>query len=68
MRDSESGVEKMLVGRHLNERGHVVTRARNTRTQEMNEDQDYINLDESQSLMCTEKKAEPPKSKVDCEV
>ena len=48
VRDSESGVEKMAVGRHLDERGHVITRSRNTRTNDMNEDQDYINLDESE--------------------
>lgn len=46
VRDSEVGVEKMAIGRHLNDRGHVVTRHRNTRTGDIDENQDYINFDE----------------------
>lgn len=46
VRDSESGIEKMAVGRHVNDRGHVVTRQRDTRTGDMEENQDYLNFDE----------------------
>lgn len=46
VRDSESGVEKMAVGHHINDRAHVIERSRNVRTGEENENQDYINIDE----------------------
>lgn len=45
-RDSESGVDKIAVGHHIRERGHVIERKRNNRTGEMNENKDYINIDE----------------------
>ena len=51
VRDSESGVEKMAVGRHLNDRGHVITRQRDTRTGDMEENQDYLNFDECQWII-----------------
>lgn len=47
VRDSEAGIEKMAVGRHLNERGHVITRQKDTRTGDMEENQDYLCFDES---------------------
>jgi len=49
VRDSDAGIEKMAIGRHLNERGHVVIRQRNARTGDIDENQDYINLDESEA-------------------
>ena len=49
VRDSEAAIEKMAIGRHLNDRGHVVTRQRNTRTGDMDENQDFINIDEGES-------------------
>lgn len=49
LRDSQAGIEKMAVGRHLNDRGHVVMRQRDTRTGNIDENQDYINLDESEA-------------------
>jgi len=36
----------MAIGRHLNDRGHVITRQKNTRTGDMEENQDYLNFDE----------------------
>jgi len=50
VRDSEREIEKMAVGRHLNERGHVITRQRSTRTGEIDENQDYINMDEGKYM------------------
>ncbi|XP_033642086.1 myeloid leukemia factor 2-like [Asterias rubens] len=49
VRDSEAGLEKMAVGHHLGERAHVVSRSRNTRTQETEEQQDFNNLDETEA-------------------
>lgn len=49
VRDSEAGMEKMAVGRHLNDRGHVITRQKDTRTGDMEENQDYFNFDESEA-------------------
>ncbi|KAL8571098.1 hypothetical protein ACOMHN_010559 [Nucella lapillus] len=49
VRDSESGVEKMSVGRHLGTRGHVVERQRNRRTGDREENQEYINMDEEEA-------------------
>ncbi|XP_043935529.1 myeloid leukemia factor 2 [Protopterus annectens] len=47
MRDSESGIERFAVGHHIGERGHVMERARNHRTGDHEERQDFINLDET---------------------
>jgi len=47
--DSTSGMQRMAIGHHLGERGHVVERARNRRTGEEEELQDYVNLEESQA-------------------
>lgn len=49
VRDSEAGLEKMAVGRHMNDRGHVITRQKDTRTGDMEENQDYLNFDESEA-------------------
>jgi len=46
VRDSEAGLEKMAVGRHMNDRGHVITRQKDTWTGDMEENQDYHNFDE----------------------
>merc|ERR550532_1868319 len=47
VRDSDSGLNKMAVGHHINDRGHVVERSMNRRTNERNENQNFINMDES---------------------
>jgi hypothetical protein len=48
VRDSHSGVEKMAIGRHLNDKGVVITKSRNRRTREEEENKDFYNLDEGQ--------------------
>lgn len=46
MRDSEAELEKMAIGRHINDRGNVITRQRNTRTGVLDENRDYFNMAE----------------------
>ncbi len=48
MRDSESGLERMAIGHHIGERGHVMERSRNRHTGDREERQDYFNLEESE--------------------
>jgi len=50
VRDSEAGLEKMAIGRHLNDRGHVITRQKDTHTGDMEENRDYLNFDECKSF------------------
>lgn len=47
VRDSERGVEKIAVGHHINDRGHVIERSRVNG--QMSENQEYINLDEEEA-------------------
>ena len=49
LRDSESGVNKMAIGHHINDRGHVIERSMNRRTNERDESQNFINMDESEA-------------------
>ncbi|KAK6477378.1 myeloid leukemia factor 2 isoform X2 [Huso huso] len=49
MRDSESGLERMSIGHHIRERGHVMERSRNRKTGDREERQDFINLEESEA-------------------
>ena len=49
MRDSESGLERLAIGHHIGDRGHIMERSRNRRTGDREERQDFINLDESES-------------------
>ncbi|KAM6967791.1 myeloid leukemia factor 2 isoform 1-T1 [Aplochiton taeniatus] len=49
MRDSESGVERLAIGHHIWDRGHVMERSRNRRTGDREERDDYINLEESEA-------------------
>lgn len=46
VRDSEAGLEKMAIGRHMKERGNTITRQKNTRTGDMEEDKEFFNMDE----------------------
>ena len=48
VRDSKSGVEKLAVGRHIGDRGHVITKQKNTNTGDLEENHDYTNLDEGE--------------------
>ncbi|XP_068021935.1 myeloid leukemia factor 1 isoform X2 [Melanerpes formicivorus] len=49
LRDSESGVEKMAIGHHLRERGHVIKKSKNSRTGDEEMNQEFINLDETEA-------------------
>lgn len=49
VRDSESGTQKMAIGHHLGDRAHVIERKRNTRTGEQEENQELVNLDETEA-------------------
>ncbi|CAG5129068.1 unnamed protein product [Candidula unifasciata] len=49
VRDSQTGVEKVAVGHHINDRAHIIERSRNNRTGEQNENQEYVNLDEEEA-------------------
>lgn len=46
VRDSEAGLEKMAIGRHINERGNVITRQRSSRTGDVDEQKDFFNMEE----------------------
>ncbi|KAJ8354950.1 hypothetical protein SKAU_G00225170 [Synaphobranchus kaupii] len=49
MRDSESGLERLAIGHHIWDRGHVMERSRNRNTGDREERQDFINLEESEA-------------------
>lgn len=46
LKDSESGLEKMAIGHHIQDRGHVVEKKYNNKTGEKEFIQDFQNLDE----------------------
>ncbi|XP_013917973.1 PREDICTED: myeloid leukemia factor 1 isoform X7 [Thamnophis sirtalis] len=48
-RDSESGLEKMAIGHHIHDRGHVVQKAKNNKTGDEELNQEFINLDEGEA-------------------
>ncbi|XP_029923256.1 myeloid leukemia factor 1 isoform X2 [Myripristis murdjan] len=49
LRDSESGLEKMSIGHHIQDRGHVVEKKQNKKTGEREFIQDFQNMDESEA-------------------
>ncbi|XP_023673803.1 myeloid leukemia factor 1 [Paramormyrops kingsleyae] len=49
IRDSESGTEKMAIGHHIHDRGHVIERSHNRQTGANELNQDFQNLDESEA-------------------
>ncbi|KAF1394035.1 hypothetical protein PFLUV_G00022320 [Perca fluviatilis] len=49
VKDSESGLEKMSIGHHIQDRGHVVEKKYNKKTGEKEFIQDFQNLDESEA-------------------
>lgn len=51
VKDSESGVEKMAIGHHIHNRGHVVEKKYNKKTGDKELNQNFHNMDE-----CTTKK------------
>lgn len=53
LKDSESGLEKMAIGHHINDRAHVIKKSKNSKTGDEEMNQEFINLDESMSLLCS---------------
>ncbi|XP_059187427.1 myeloid leukemia factor 1 isoform X2 [Centropristis striata] len=49
VKDSESGLEKMSIGHHIQDRGHVVEKKFNNKTGQKEFNQDFENLDESEA-------------------
>ncbi|XP_036392755.1 myeloid leukemia factor 1 isoform X1 [Megalops cyprinoides] len=49
MKDSESGWEKMAIGHHIHDRGHVIEKKHNRRTGEREFNQDFQNMDETEA-------------------
>ncbi|XP_039987615.1 myeloid leukemia factor 1 isoform X1 [Xiphias gladius] len=49
VKDSESGLEKMSIGHHIQDRGHVVEKKYNKKTGEKEFNQDFQNMDESEA-------------------
>lgn len=47
-RSSKTGIEKMAIGHHIYDRGHVVEKSKNRRNQQMEEKHDYLNMDEEE--------------------
>ncbi|KAF3692783.1 Myeloid leukemia factor 1 Myelodysplasia-myeloid leukemia factor 1 [Channa argus] len=49
IKDSESGLEKMSIGHHIQDRGHVLEKKYNKKTGEKEFKQDFQNMDESEA-------------------
>ncbi|NXC08014.1 MLF1 factor, partial [Orthonyx spaldingii] len=49
LKDSESGLEKMAIGHHLQDRAHVIKKSRNSKTGDEEMNQEFINLDETEA-------------------
>jgi len=48
VRDSTTGLQQMSIGHHIQDRGHVTERRRNRYTGEEEENEEYINIDETE--------------------
>ncbi|NXD66173.1 MLF1 factor, partial [Eolophus roseicapillus] len=49
LKDSESGLEKMAIGHHINDRAHVIKKSKNRKTGDEEMNQEFINLDENEA-------------------
>ncbi|XP_019743202.1 myeloid leukemia factor 1 isoform X1 [Hippocampus comes] len=49
LKDSESGLEKMAIGHHIQDRGHVIEKKMNKKTGDKELIQDFQNMDESEA-------------------
>ncbi|NXH35128.1 MLF1 factor, partial [Myiagra hebetior] len=49
LKDSESGLEKMAIGHHIQDRAHVIRKSKNSKTGDEEMNQEFINLDESEA-------------------
>lgn len=48
LEDSRSGTKKMSIGHHIGERAHVIEKAQDLRTGQLEENEELINLDEEE--------------------
>ncbi|XP_041573946.2 myeloid leukemia factor 1 isoform X2 [Taeniopygia guttata] len=49
LKDSESGLEKISVGHHIQDRAHVIKKSKNSKTGDEEINQEFFNLDESEA-------------------
>ncbi|NXR95427.1 MLF1 factor, partial [Hypocryptadius cinnamomeus] len=49
LKDSESGLEKISVGHHIQDRAHVIRKSKNSKTGDEEMNQEFINMDESEA-------------------
>ncbi|XP_051535018.1 myeloid leukemia factor 1-like isoform X3 [Myxocyprinus asiaticus] len=56
LQDSESGLQKMSIAHHIQDRGHVIERKENKKTGERELNQDFQNMDES-SMFCQRRRS-----------
>ncbi|NWI92572.1 MLF1 factor, partial [Pitta sordida] len=49
LKDSESGLEQMAIGHHIQDRAHVIKKSKNFRTGDEEMNQEFINLDENEA-------------------
>ncbi|NWH40023.1 MLF1 factor, partial [Chloropsis hardwickii] len=49
LKDSESGLEKISIGHHIQDRAHVIKKSKNSKTGDEEMNQEFINLDESEA-------------------
>uniref|UniRef100_A0A8D2JAJ3 Myeloid leukemia factor 1 n=2 Tax=Varanus komodoensis TaxID=61221 RepID=A0A8D2JAJ3_VARKO len=49
LKDSESGLEKMSIGHHIQDRAHIVQKAKNNKTGDEEINQEFVNLDEAEA-------------------
>ncbi|NXF91238.1 MLF1 factor, partial [Eubucco bourcierii] len=49
LKDSESGVEKMAIGHHIQDRAHVIKKSKNSKTGDEELNQEFINMDETEA-------------------
>ncbi|XP_042314708.1 myeloid leukemia factor 1 isoform X4 [Sceloporus undulatus] len=49
LKDSETGLEKMAIGHHIQDRAHVIQKAKNNKTGDEELNQEFVNLDETEA-------------------
>lgn len=49
VRDSRTGLQKMSIGRHIQDRGHVIAKSQNHFTGDEEESNEYINIEEEEA-------------------
>lgn len=49
VQDSQRGIKKMAIGHHIGERAHIIEKEQDTRSGQLEERQDFINLDEDEA-------------------